>query len=76
MPLLRKNAYSYQSAFLNKEKQFIEKQNKPQFDKINQKILHTFFDFEMSPSSKDHVFPLMKIITTDDIIELKQFFRI
>ena len=29
----------------------------------------------MSPPSKDHAFSLMNLITTDDILELKQCFR-
>ena len=61
--------------FLNKEKLYIEEQHKSQFDLINQKRLQFLSEFEMSPPSKDHAFSLMNLITTDDILELKQCFR-
>ena len=61
--------------FLNKEKQFIEEQHKAQYNLINQKRLQFFSEFEMSPPTKDHAFSLMNLITTDDILELKQCFR-
>ena len=61
--------------FLSKEKQFIEEQNKSQYDVINQKRLQFFSEYEMSPPTKEHAFSLMNLITTDDILELKQCFR-
>ena len=61
--------------FLNKEKQYIEEQHKSQYDLINQKRLQFFSEYEMSPPSKEHAFSLMNLITTDDILELKQCFR-
>jgi hypothetical protein len=61
--------------FLNKEKQFIEEQHKAQFDSITFKRNQFFEEFEMTPPSKDHAFSLMNLITTDDILELKQCFR-
>jgi hypothetical protein len=61
--------------FLNKEKSYIEEQHKAQYDLINQKRLQFFSEYEMSPPSKDHAFSLMNLITTDDILELKQCFR-
>ena len=61
--------------FLSKEKQYIEEQNKSQYDVINQKRLKFFSEYEMSPPTKEHAFSLMNLITTDDILELKQCFR-
>ena len=61
--------------FLNQEKQDIEQQHKAQYDLINQKRLAFFSEFEMIPPSKEHAFSLMNLITTDDILELKQCFR-
>ena len=61
--------------FLNKEKQLIEEQHKTQFDSITLKRNQFFEEFEMTPPSKDHAFSLMNLITTDDILELKQCFR-
>ena len=61
--------------FLSKEKQYIEEQNKSQYDIINQKRLQFFSEYEMSPPTKEHAFSLMNLITTDDILELKQCFR-
>ena len=61
--------------FLNKEKQYIEEQHKPQFDSITFKRNQFFEEFEMSPPSKEHAFGLMNLITTDDVLELKQCFR-
>ena len=61
--------------FLSKEKQYIEEQNKSQYDVINQKRLQFFSEYEMSPPTKEHAFSLMNLITTDDILELKQCFR-
>ena len=61
--------------FLNKEKQFIEDQNKEQFDLINLKRNQFFEEYEMTPPSKEHAFSLMNLITTDDVLELKQCFR-
>ena len=61
--------------FLNNEKQFIEEQHKSQFDSITFKRNQFFEEFEMTPPSKDHAFSLMNLITTDDILELKQCFR-
>ena len=61
--------------FLNREKQFIEEQHKEQFDSITFKRNQFFEEFEMSPPSKDHAFSLMNLITTDDVLELKQCFR-
>ena len=61
--------------FLNKEKQYIEEQHKSQYDLINQKRLQFFSEYEMSPPNKEHAFSLMNLITTDDILELKQCFR-
>ena len=61
--------------FLSKEKSYIEEQHKAQYDLINQKRLQFFSEYEMSPPSKDHAFSLMNLITTDDILELKQCFR-
>ena len=61
--------------FLKKEKQFIEEQHKAQFDSITFKRNQFFEEFEMTPPSKDHAFSLMNLITTDDILELKQCFR-
>jgi len=61
--------------FLNKEKIYIEEQNKSQYDLINQKRLQFFSEYEMSPPTKDHAFSLMNLINTDDILELKQCFK-
>ena len=61
--------------FLSKEKQFIEEQHKSQYDLINQKRLQFFSEYEMTPPTKEHAFSLMNLITTDDILELKQCFR-
>ena len=61
--------------FLNKEKQLIEEQHKAQFDSITMKRNQFFAEYEMSPPTKDHAFSLMNLITTDDILELKQCFR-
>ena len=61
--------------FLNREKQFIEEQHKTQFESIIAKRNQFFEDFEMTPPSKDHAFSLMNLITTDDVLELKQCFR-
>ena len=61
--------------FLSKEKQYIEEQNKSQYDVINQKRLQFFSEYEMSPPTKEHAFSLMNLITTDAILELKQCFR-
>ena len=61
--------------FLNKEKQFIEEQHKEQFDLINLKRNQFFEEYEMTPPSKEHAFSLMNLITTDDVLELKQCFR-
>ena len=61
--------------FLNREKQFIEEQHKEQFDLINSKRNQFFEEYEMTPPSKEHAFSLMNLITTDDVLELKQYFR-
>jgi len=61
--------------FLNKEKLYIEEEHKAQYDLINQKRLQFFNEFEMSPPTKEHAFSLMNLLTTDDILELKQYFR-
>ena len=61
--------------FLNKEKQFIEGQHKEQFDLINLKRNQFFEEYEMTPPSKEHAFSLMNLITTYDVLELKQYFR-
>ena len=61
--------------FLNKEKQFIEDQHKEQFDLINLKRNQFFEEYEMTPPSKEHAFSLMNLITTDDVLELKQCFK-
>ena len=61
--------------FLSREKQFIEEQHKSQYDLINQKRLQFFSEYEMTPPTKEHAFSLMNLITTDDILELKQCFR-
>jgi len=61
--------------FLSKEKQFIEEQHKSQYDMINQKRLQFFSEYEMTPPTKDHAYSLMNLLSTDDILELKQCFR-
>ena len=61
--------------FLSKEKQFIEEQHKSQYDAIKQKRLQFFSEYEMTPPTKNHAYSLMNLITTDDILELKQCFR-
>ena len=61
--------------YLNREKQLIEEQHKDQFDSITLKRNQFFEDFEMTPPSKEHAFSLMNLITTDDVLELKQYFR-
>ena len=57
--------------FLSKEKQYIEEQNKSQYDVINQKRLQFFSEYEMSPPTKEHAFSLMNLITTDDVENIK-----
>ena len=61
--------------FLNKEKQLIEEQHKSQYEIITEKRNQFFEEFEMAPPSKEHAFSLMNLITTDDVLELKQCFR-
>jgi hypothetical protein len=61
--------------FLNNEKQLIEEEHKAQFESITLKRNQFFEDYEMSPPSKDHAFSLMNLMTTDDVLELKQCFR-
>ena len=61
--------------FLNKEKQSIEENHKDQFNLISAKRNQFFEEFEIMPPSKEHAFSLMNLITTDDVLELKQYFR-
>ena len=61
--------------FLNKEKKIIEEENGEVLNGIENKRAQFFSDYEMSPPNKDHACYLMSQITSDDVLELKQFFK-
>ncbi len=61
--------------FLNKEKQSIEEEHINQYNSISSKRKQFFSDYEMTEPTKDHAFNLMNLLTSDDILELKQCFR-
>lgn len=61
--------------FLNKEKKLIEQENFDLIASVEEKRKRFFEEYEIDPPSKDHSCQLMNIITSDDIIELKQCFK-
>ena len=61
--------------FLNKEKKLIEQENANVIYSVESKRAEFFEEYEIEAPNKEHACQLMNIITSDDIIELKQCFK-
>ena len=61
--------------YLNKEKEMIEQEHKDIVSGIYNKRNKFYADFEMAPPSKAHAYKLMKKVTRQDILELKQLYK-
>lgn len=61
--------------FLNKEKKMIEQENIEIMRSLEEKRKQFFEEYEMIPPSKENAIKLINLMSTNDILELKQLFK-
>jgi hypothetical protein len=61
--------------FLNKEKKMIEQENSGIITSVEEKRKEFFEEYEISPPSKENAIKLINLMSTNDILELRQLFK-
>ena len=61
--------------FLNKEKKMIEQENSALISGIDENRKEFFQEYEILPPNREHAMQMINVISTDDIMEIRQLFK-